>query len=201
MKKALPFLIVCGIVCILPVSSHSQTRTAQAQSATDACPAWGKKQTATSKADYFAYLSKNPKHQENKDFYTPKYQNVVARKPVPVVARNEKHIATKQKREKVTRADAPAVVPEKQVKAGTSKEDPIVKPADVPEPEFITKKEDTATKAETPVKEKGNATSSAKKENKQADQNKKTTEVNHPRKHLFKGIGGRKKRAADCPQF
>ena len=194
MKKEISFLIVSQIACILPVLSQSQANTAQIKQVADACPSWNKKQLA-SKADYFAYLSKRPKPQDNNNFYTPKYQNIVANKAVPAASsKKQPEPANEEKHIGITKAYAPAIVPEEENKIVKPEEQAINKVPDSAKPDEI-------NKTEAPVKEKGKAISSSKKENKQTDSNKKMTEIKHQRKHLLRKTGFRKKCAADCPSF
>ncbi|MBN8697036.1 MAG: hypothetical protein J0L87_10935 [Bacteroidetes bacterium] len=186
MKKAVHLSVLSSLIAMSSIVAQS----AKEQAATDACPSWSSKKKMNSSGVYIPESSKKAANKELNNFSSPKYQYLFAYKPAAKAAEHSQTQSTVKRSTAKTQARSVAVAEQK-------KEEPV-KAIPMITPVVVTEKEEQKVAPASGVakasEEKAQAASTEKKEKKVL----KTTRV---KKHWFKNIKLRRKKAADCPDF
>ncbi|MBL7890892.1 MAG: hypothetical protein JNL24_15165 [Bacteroidia bacterium] len=186
MKKAVHLSVLSSFIAMSSIVAQS----AKEQAATDACPSWSSKKKMNSSGVYIPESSKKAANKELNNFSSPKYQYLFAYKTAGKVAEHSQTQNTTKRSTAKAESKAAVVAEPKQ-------EEPVkVLPTNVPI--VVKEKEVQRTEPASGVvaasEEKTQEVSTEKKEKKVY----KTTRV---KKHWFKKIKLRRKKAADCPDF
>ncbi|MCC6837957.1 MAG: hypothetical protein IT234_05410 [Bacteroidia bacterium] len=186
MKKAVHLSVLSSLIAMSSIVAQS----AKEQAATDACPSWSSKKKMNSSGVYIPESSKKAANKELNNFSSPKYQYLFAYKQAGKVEEHSQTQNTAKRSSAKAESKAAVVVEQKQ--------EELVKAIPVITPVVVKEKEEQRTEPASGVaaasEEKAPEVSTEKKEKKVH----KTTRV---KKHWFKKIKLRRKKAADCPDF
>ncbi len=186
MKKAIHLSILSSLIAMSSLVAQS----AKEQSATDACPSWSSKKKMNNSGVYIPESSKKTAAKEVNNFSSPKYQYLFAYKPSGKV---EERSQTQQ-----TRKRSAAKAESKSAVVAEQKQEEPVKAVPVSTPVIVKEKDEQKTEPATGIanasEEKSQDSSTEKKE-------KKVHKTARVKKHWFKKIKLRRKKAADCPDF
>lgn len=186
MKKAVHLSVLSSLIAMSSIVAQS----AKEQAATDACPSWSSKKKMNSSGVYIPESSKKAANKELNNFSSPKYQYLFAYKPAGKVAQPSQTQSTTKRSS--AKAESKAVVVAEPKQEEPVKAIPVITPVVVKEKEAP--KAEPASGVAAASEEKTQEASTEKKDKKVH----KTTRV---KKHWFKKIKLRRKKAADCPDF
>ena len=185
MKKAVHLSVLSSLITMSSIVAQS----AKEQAASDACPSWSSKKKMNSSGVYIPESSKKAANKELNNFSSPKYQYLFAYKPAGKVAEPSQTQSTTKRSSAKAESKAAVVEPKKEEPI---KAIPVITPVVVKEK--VAQNAEPASGVAAASEEKTQEASTEKKEKKVH----KTTRV---KKHWFKKIKLRRKKAADCPDF